>query len=532
MSLKVERLRLQGPALCSALLEDFQSVADYYVAGPANELGSYLRVAQRIRDEYPESRWTALRAALPQADDSLTARLEDLIAQRGLFVSTGQQAGLFLGPLFTVYKALTAVRLASQLEEQLDVPVIPLFSIASEDHDWEEVAHTFIVDLQNQLVRLSVQGPGPDDPHPPVERVRVGADIEQALAKLVQCTPNTEFKVAVLTALREAYRPGRSFPEAFQVALGHVLRRLTVFLVRTAHPYVKQVTREVLWAEWEKREESEARLLERTEALKAAGFEAQVAVVQGATNIFLEGRMGRERLLWDDTGARLRRSGDRITEEELRLVLEDAPQRVSAGALLRPVTEARAFPVVAYVGGPGEIAYLAQSQVLFELHRIPAPVVVPRAAFQLIEAKISRVLEKYGLELDDLAGDAGQVINRLLNEQTPLELRRSLEALRGSVAATLRQVESAALDFDPGSKSALGSGAKAILESIEALEAKLEARVRDKHGVMRQQLEKAATNLYPSGRLQERVLNLYPYLVRYGESLLDELYSSVVTPLD
>lgn len=532
MSLKIERLTLQGPALCSAFIEHFSSVADYYSAGPPNELDSYLRVAQHIRDEYPDSRWAGLRAALPQGDDSLTAKLERLISERGLFVSTGQQAGLFLGPLFTLYKALTAARLAIQLEERLAVPVLPLFSIASEDHDWEEVAHTYIVDIENQLVRLSVRGPGPDDPRPSVEAVRVGADIEDALGKLVQSTPNTEFKVDVLTPLRGAYRPGRGFSEAFQLAIGHLLRRHGVLLVPTAHPYVKETTRELLWAEWQKRVQSESQLFERVRALEGAGFEAQVPVAEDATNLFLEGGLGRDRLLQDGAGGRLRRSAERVTEQQLRLMLETAPQRVSPGALLRPVTEARAFPIVAYVGGPGEIAYLAQSQVLFELHNLPAPVVVPRAAFRLIEPKVSRVLEKYNVVPDDLAGDPGQAISRLVKEQTPRELQLTLEALRRSVATALGQVESLALDTDPGSKSALGSGRRAIFENIERLEAKLEARVRDRHATMRQQLEKVATNLYPNGRLQERVLNPYPYLVRYGESLVDELYASVVTPLE
>jgi len=532
MSVKIERLSLQGPALCSAFIQDFSSVADYYSAGAPNTLDNYLRVAQRIRDQYPASRWAGLRAALPKDDDSLTAKLEQLISERGLFVSTGQQAGLFLGPLYTLYKALTAVRLAAQLEERLAVPVMPLFSIASEDHDWEEVAHTYIVDVENQLVRLSARGPGPDDPSPPVEVIRVGADIEGALAKLVQSTPNTEFKVNVLTPLREAYRPGRGFSEAFQLALGHLLRRHGLLLVRTAHPYVKDTTRELLWAEWEKRVESERRLIERVAVLEAAGFKAQVAVAEGATNLFLEGRLGRDRLLRDGAGGRLRRSAERVTEQGLRRMVDTVPQRLSPGALLRPVTEARAFPILAYVGGPAEIAYLAQSQVLFELHNVPAPVVVPRAAFRLIEPKVSRVLEKYKLVPDDLAGDPGQAISRLMKEQTPRELQLALEALRRSLATALGQVESVALDTDPGSKSALGSGKRAIFESIDALEAKLEARARDRHATTRQQLEKAATNLHPNGRLQERVLNPYPYLVRYGESLLDELYASVVTPLE
>jgi bacillithiol biosynthesis cysteine-adding enzyme BshC len=413
---------------------------------------------------------------------------------------------------------------------------MPLFSIASEDHDWAEVDHANIIDTENRLVRLSLNSPmggaDPEGPTPSIERIQLGPDIEDALGILVQGTPNSEFKVDTLDPLRAAYRPGRGLAEAFRAALGHLLRRYRFLLVPTAHPHVKRETRGIMWQEWQKRHESEALLQRRADELVAGGFRPQVSIAPGATNLFVEGRLGRDRLLYEDGGGRLRRSSEAVSEAELRRWLEETPERVSPGALLRPVTEAGAFPVLAYVGGPGEIAYLAQSQVLFDLHDIPAPVVVPRNAFRLIESKVARVLDKYGLDAGRFSGDSRAAINRLLDEQTPSELQEALAQLRRSVTDRLKALEAAALEFDPGSRSALGSGASAVFDGISVLETKLQARVREKNQVMQQQLEKAAVNLYPDGRPQERVLSPYPFLVRYGEKLVDELYDATVTPLE
>ncbi|UCC85105.1 MAG: bacillithiol biosynthesis cysteine-adding enzyme BshC [Gemmatimonadota bacterium] len=535
MSLSIERIALQGPALAHAYIEDHPRVESFYRAGDPATIDSYREVAERIRAGYAESRWESLSRLFPEVDGNSKDRLQKLIEGRGLFVATGQQAGLFLSPLFTLYKAFTAARLAAQLEEQLELPVMPLFNVASEDHDWAEVNHTHLIDLENRLARLSVAAAHEaeqDQPTPPVESIELRSDVEQALDELAQFTPESEFKTSVVEPLRDAYRPGRGVAEAFQTALQHLVGRHSFLISRTAHPHIKSETREILWAEWERRAESEAVLLERSEAISEAGFEPQVGVAAGMTQLFVEAGLGRDRILHDGEGAFLRRSGERFDEKQLRAVLEETPERVSPGALLRPVTEARAFPVVAYVGGPAEIAYLAQSQVLFDLHEIPAPVVVPRAAFRIIESKVARVLEKYDIRPDQLAGDAATAITRLLNARIPPELQESLDALRRALGSALEDVEAAALDFDPGARSALDSGKKAVSGSIRSLESRLQARVREKHEIMKGQLEKAAVNLYPSGKQQERVLNVFPYLIRYGERLLDDIFAKVVTPLD
>ncbi len=181
--------------------------------------------------------------------------------------------------------------------------------------------------------------------------------------------------------------------------------------------------------------------------------------------------------------------------------------------------------------GPGEIAYLAQNQVLFELHDVPAPVVVPRAAFRLVEARVGKVLEKYGVDPEAFQPDPGRAIEELLKDQTPAELRDALRELRAAVGRALDRVESAALDFDRGARSAVGAGKASVFRGIDDLESRLEGRVKEANEVMRQQLEKAAVNLAPNGAPQERMLNVHPFLVRYGDPLLDAVYDGVVAPV-
>jgi len=533
MSIRVEPLPLAGPALSQAYVNDHASVASFYNAGPPADVESYRVVAGLIRETSSPKRWSALSDAFADADANVSEKLEQVVKSRGVFVATGQQAGLFVSPLFTLYKALTAVRLAEQLEEALGIPVMPLFSTASEDHDWGEVNHTQVIDLENRLVRLSavdaVSATG--DGSPPVEKIKLAPGIEHTFAQLEQSLPDSEFRDSVLMPLRRAYRSGRGFAEAFESALGDLLKGYPILRARTAHRHVKAASAGLMWDEWQKRVESEERMLGRVDELSAAGYDAQVGVAAGSTNLFLEGPLGRDRILQDGDEARLRRSGEGLSGSELQGILQANPERVSPGALFRPVAEATAFPVVAHVGGPGEIAYLAQSQVLFDLHDLPAPVVVPRASFQLVESKIARVLEKYDLPSAELAGDSSAAISRLLKDRTPPEIQEAVVELRRTVASALERVEASAIEFDPGAKSALGSGKRGVFESISNLESKLQARVKEKNQVMQQQLEKAALHLYPGGRRQERVLNPYPYVVRYGRELLEGIYDRVTTPL-
>lgn len=534
MTLRIDPIPLAGDPLAEAYLAGIPEARSLYGSGGPEDPESYRDVLSRLRAQHEDTMWSSLAHAL--ADGLLDAggagreRLNALIEERGAFVLTGQQAGLFTGPLYTLYKALTAARLAADLEGELGVPVLPLFWIASDDHDWTEVNHLYLVDLENRLRRLEARRDYEDvgGPGPPVFRTRLRDDIGATLQDLAEVTPDTEFKEEVLGPLREAYRPGRPYAEAFRGALEALLQGYPFLIVDAANEYVQRRTRDLLWREWELRAESAAAMIERVGEIEAAGYAPRVSIQEAATNLFVEGRSGRDRLLLADGKGKLRSSGEELTSEELRRILDTTPDRVSPGVLLGPVARSMAFPTLAQALGPGEIAYGAQSQPLFDLHGVPAPVPVARAAFRLVEARVEKVLRKYDLDPRDLESDVTATIHELVRRETPEEIGQALRALRARTGEALDRLEAAVIDYDPGAKSALGSGRHAIFESIAGLEGKLENRIREKHQVLEQQIRKAAVHLYPDGRPQERVLNIYPYLIRYGPDLVSQVYAKTV----
>ena len=529
MNLEIRRLPLTGHPLAEAFSQDFQRVERFYQAGSPQRLDSYKRQAERIDEAFPH-RALQIREAFSGRDDPSSRRIADLAGEGGYFVATGHQAGLFGGPLMALYKALCAARLAERLSESLGVSVLALFSVASEDHDWLEVNHTHVVDTENNLVRIEVsresEFQGAEAPDPPIHRIHLGEDVDRALSEMSQAIPDSQHKASVLRRLRDAYRPGDNMAEAFRSTFVDTLADYPIAILPMSDSYTKDVTRDLLWAAWERRNQELERSQERVEELEKEGYQAQVSVAPDTTNLFVEGRLGRDRVVWKDGVAELRRSGERLEEGDLKELIQESASRVSPGALLRPVVEARAFPVIAHVAGPAEIAYLAQSQVLYDLYGVPAPVVVPRASFQLIEPKVRRVLDKYDLGPDSFSGDVNRTIHNLVKARAPESISGSLSTLRKALSEALEAVEGATLEYDPGARSALGSGKAAVFGAVDELESKLESRVREKNRVMQQQLEKVAVNLHPEGTEQERLLNATPFLARYGPQLLRRVYES------
>jgi bacillithiol biosynthesis cysteine-adding enzyme BshC len=459
-----------------------------------------------------------IRATSPGA----AAKLEEVVAGNGVFVTTGQQAGLFTGPLYTIYKILSAVRLARALEPVLERPVAPLFWIASDDHDWEEVNHVDILDRQNVLHRIAL--PTPEEA-PPVSMGRklLGPEVDAVFGDFVQALPTTEFAGALLEQLRNAYRPGRSMAEAFADTLAALLAPFDVLLVDGGHPGVKAAATAIIERELERSADHEALLSEQTRRLEAAGYHAQVPILPGATNVFYEDELGRDRFYREGGAFVLRRTGRRFDGAELGSLLATHPERFSGNVVLRPVIENAVFPTVAYVGGPGEVSYYGQYRPLFEAHGIAMPVVFPRHSLLLIEGKIRKVLDRFHLEPDDFRHPTHEVAARVVREEIPDVVRDAIQELRRSIGEGYERLMAAAQGIDATLKGPLQGARNASFVQLAEAEKKIAHHLKMQNALMVDQLEKAAANLYPKGQPQERVLNIYQYLVRYGTELLPAL---------
>lgn len=447
------------------------------------------------------------------SDDRVRSRLDAVLRGDGCFVSTGHQPILLLGPLYVLYKTLTAVSLADQLERALDRPVLPLFWIAGDDHDWEEVGRSTLLDRRDQPQSLVLPVPEGEERRSVGPR-RLDDRLLNTLGNISELLPISEFTAHYITSIRAAYREGATLSEAFASLLNGVLDDRQYVWIDAGHEAVKRAAVPLyarLLGQWEAVAEAEA---VGARALADIGFDPPIAPVPGALPLFFDRGEGRQRV---------RRAGEERPERAWRARIASEPGRFSPNVASRPVLESYLLPVAATVLGPGEIAYWSQLGPLFELLDVRVPPVHPRAAWTLIEPRIQRLLDRTSLSPEDLAEGAEPVATRLTREARPASVDAALGRFRAAAADGLAEVEQAVARELPGLRAAVGKARKNVLDSAGDLSRQVDRETRQRLEARLGQVRRAAANLYPGRRPQERVLNPFPYLCRYGPEFVDRL---------
>jgi bacillithiol synthase len=523
-----------GPIIGDRLLDDYVAgdprLAPFFPASPFDP-DAYRAKAAELRSRFDHDSLHAMAAAVRPLSGGARDRLAAIAGGDGFFVTTGQQPGLFGGPLYTVSKALTAVALARRLEAVLQAPVLPVFWIASDDHDWEEANHVHLLDTGNTLRRLTLAG----DPRPPrsMGRRPLDGSAEAALDELTQALPPSEFAPGMLARLRDAYQGPATVASAFAATLESLFDGLVLGLVDAQDPVVRALARPVIGRELEQAGTHSEALARQTALLEEAGYEAQVQILPGSSNVFHEDEEhGRERLLREDAGWVLRTSGRKLAEAEVRSLLDSDPARFSPNVVLRPVVESAVFPTLAYVAGPGEVRYLAQTGPLFEAHGVGMPLIFPRLSVLLVEGKVAKVLEKFGLEASSFNRPVHELITDAVREDVPAAVQTALVSLRDAIRSGWDELNAAARDVDPTLKGPIVAGRNEGLRAVSEVEKKIRQHVKVNQQTELEQIAKAAANLAPLGKPQERVLNVHQYLARYGHTLLESILARMERSLD
>lgn len=521
--------RPAGNALAEGYVAGSEAVTAFY-GGHWTDPGAYREKAREVAERFDPATLAAVADAIHAPDDPARARLERVVEEDGLVVTTGQQPVLFGGPLYTLYKALTAVALADTLQDLLERPVLPLFWVASEDHDWDEAGHTHLIDLDNDLRRIEV--PVAEGESRPVHRVELGEGLQTAREAFETLLPETDFSGPFLDLLRESYPAGSTLSGGFRRLMAGLLASLPLAFVDAAHPLVKERSRPVLLGELDAADEHEALLTREAARLEEAGYPVQVPILEGGVNLFLEGPGGRERIYRDDGSFHLRHSGLPLDRDEILRRVEADPAVLSPNVLLRPVVESAVFPVVSYVAGPGEIAYYAQLSAFFEAHGIRMPVIHPRFSATLLEGKVAKVLEKFGLEPEAMQRPHHELVSELAREEMPDEVRRALGEIRGALGQGTARLLDAAREVDPTLKGPITHARNESFSAFNEAEKKIVQAVKRQDEIALAQLEKARVHLHPLGRPQERVVNPFYYLVRYGPDFLKSLRERFVVEME
>jgi bacillithiol biosynthesis cysteine-adding enzyme BshC len=303
-----------------------------------------------------------------------------------------------------------------------------------------------------------------------------------------------------------------------------LLGRFGVVFTDAGELALKRASAPTLRRELEEAEALEKVLADTDRRLQEAGYGLQVALMEGGVNLFLESSAGRERVYRENGGFRLRTSGDHLSAEQVLARAASDPGVLSPNVFLRPVVESAVFPTLAYVAGPGEMAYFAQLRDYFSAHGIRMPVIHPRYGATVVEAKIRKVLDKFGVDVPALDRPFHEVAGEVTREEVPVEVRRALGSLRGALGKGVGELEAAVKAVDPTLKGPVQHMRSQALGALEEVEKKVVHALKRENEIALAQLEKAQLHLFPRGKPQERVMNPFYYLTRYGPAFLDEVH--------
>lgn len=487
------------------------------------DVDAYVTKAAEVDTRFDRGARERAAEAVVVPDGADPERLSRFVEEGGYLVTTGQQPGLYGGPLYSLYKGLTAVRLAEALEARLDKPVLPLFWVASDDHDWDEANHTWLIGVDNELHRFELAAPDPEVT-PPLHRIELGADVDETLDAFAQHLPDTDFSARYLKLIRAGFGAGETLPGGFHTLLHSLLGRFGLYFTDAADPALKTRTSSFLFDELERSAELERVLQDTARELEGAGYGLQAPILEGGVNLFLEGPAGRERVYREGGAFRLRTSGREVSVEDVGEAVAADPRVLSPNVMLRPVVETRFFPTLSYVAGPGEIAYFAQLGDYFAAHEAEMPVIFPRWSVTVVESKIRKVLDKFSLDVDDLSRPFHEVASGFAREEVPDDVRAAIGKLRGAIGSGVGELQKTVTDVDSTLKGPVQSLRNQTFAALDDVEKKVVQAVKRESEIALAQLEKAQLHLFPNGKPAERVQNPLYYLTRYGEAFLDDLY--------
>ncbi len=486
----------------------------------------YREKAAHLQEHFPALAREVLCKSLHSYNSDLGAGPETLeniglLGRREtLAVVTGQQAGVLGGPLYTFYKAAAAVALAGKLSRQLQAPVVPVFWIAAEDHDFREVNHLYLQDPEGAPRKVEL--PPRSGPHAlehlPLDREGVLSFLEEFEAQL----PETEFKEGILGQVREHLDRSKGLTGWFGRLLTWLFAGSGLVVFNPLMPGLRPLAAPLLADIALKRKEINGVLQAREKEIQALGYPLQVKRQRGHTHLFAFLPGGRAALLWKGGRVGTRQGEDLGTPGEVAAKIRENPGGFGPNVLTRPLVQEVFLPTLSYIGGPGEVSYFAQVMPLYPLFSLKAPVLYPRTSVTLLEPRLADYLERYGLAEEDIFRPR-EALQAYLQGQGWDTLEEAFARLEGKIKEEYRGLKEELSRVDRGLEALAEKNLGRVLQEAAYLRGRGQQALKEKHRRAVRHFTYLENACLPGGRLQERTYNIFPYLVKYGPGFLQHL---------
>ena len=517
ISIPYRRLPHQ-PKLFVKLLDDFPSVAKFYAHPPSLEAIQHSAASLRFPSERRRQVSHVLREinrgfGSREATEKNIQRLETGAAA----VVSGQQVGLFGGPAYAFYKALSAIRVAEELTEA-GTPAVPVFWMATEDHDLDEVRHVTWFKA-GALSRFEL--PAHDSNHVPVGHVKLGAEVEALTRAAVEQLAGPD-AAGIANTLGESYGPEETYGTAFGKLFARLFAEHGLILLDPLDPRLHRIGAPVYKRALEDREILNGMLLERGKELEAFGVEPQVRVTTSSTLLFHMTADRREPVVAGD--GVFQSGGQSWSQADAVGLAEIEPESFSPNALLRPVVQDYLLPTACFLGGPAEISYLAQSEVAYRHLLGRMPVILPRADFTILDAKADKVLEHYGLCLENVWAGRQELRRKIESIALPVDLASDFDRKKEEIELTLAKLGTDIQKLDASLAGAVEKTQSKMSFQLDSLRRKVARALDEKAGLITAKVEFLENLLHPNKMLQSRELSLLPFLAQWGAAGMKELH--------
>ena len=510
---------------------EFENVQEYYKHNFRNK-DSYVNLFKSISASRKDKQHN-LSAIIKNQYSSLqsisnkTIRNIELIdKEKTIAVVTGQQLGILGGPLYTIYKIITAIRLANQLTERYDeFKFVPVFWLEGDDHDFNEVRSINLFDTENQVINIGYKEEiDDDDAKQSIGKINFDEALNEFFSKFESSLRDSDFKIELVTKLKECYQVGKSFKQSFKELIYWLFDEYGLVIFDPQDVEVKSLLKPIFKKEVNDFAIHTQKLIQVSAKLEEL-YHAQVKVKP--VNLFYHTDDGRYSVEPVDDIFKLRRKRKQFTKDEIITEIENFPDKFSPNVLLRPICQDFLFPTGFYIGGPSEIAYFAQVTPLYDFYNIVSPIIFPRSSATILEKNVASGLDKYDLSTNDIFLGLDELKEKVIASISENNIENAFEEASKEIELTFDKIKENLFAIDKTLVDSSGRYKDRIMSSIAELKSKATKAQETKHETTIRQLTRLSNLLYPLGNLQEREINFTYFYNKYGKDFIRKVYDDI-----